>query len=92
VERLADKLVQVWRKDGNEIWILVHVEIKGQEESAFAKRMYVYNYRIFDRYDWPVVSLAVLADERAGWRPDHYGYELWGCKIGIQFPAIKLLD
>ena len=91
-KRLADKLVQVWRKDGNEVWVLVHVEIQGQEESAFAKRMYVYNYRIFDRYDRPVVSLAVLADERAGWRPDHYGYELWGCKIGIQFPAIKLLD
>ena len=91
-KRLADKLVQVWRKDGEEVWVLVHVEIQGQEETAFPKRMYVYNYRIFDRYDRPVVSLAVLADERAAWRPDHYGYELWGCRVGIKFPMVKLLD
>ena len=90
--RLADKLVQVWRKDGNEVWVLVHVEVQGQEESDFAKRMFVYNYRIFDRYDRPVASLAVLSDERTGWRPDHFGYELWGCKVGIRFPVAKVID
>lgn len=31
--------------------------------------MFVYNYRIFDRYDRPVASLAVLADDDPGWRP-----------------------
>ena len=90
--RLADKLIQVWRKDGNEAWVLVHVEVQGQEESDFAKRMFVYNYRIFDRYDQPVASLAVLCDERPGWRPDQFGYELWGCKVGITFPIVKVLD
>ena len=90
--RRADKLVQVWRKDGNEAWVLVHVEVQGQERSDFAKRMFVYNYRIFDRYDRPVASLAVLSDERTGWRPDHFGYELWGCKVGINFPVAKVLE
>ena len=90
--RLADKLVQVWRKDGNEAWVLAHVEVQGQEESDFGKRMFVYNYRIFDRYDRPVASLAVLCDERSGWRPDRFGYELWGCKVGISFPIVKVLD
>jgi len=91
-KRLADKLVQVWRKDGNEAWVLAHVEVQGQEESDFGKRMFVYNYRIFDRYDRPVASLAVLCDERSGWRPDWFGYELWGCKVGISFPIVKVLD
>ena len=90
--RLADKLVQVWRKDGNEAWVLAHVEVQGQEELEFAKRMFVYNYRIFDRYDRPVASLAVLCDERSGWRPDRFGYELWGCKVGISFPIVKVHD
>jgi hypothetical protein len=39
-----------------------------------------------------VVSLAVLGDERAGWRPDRFGYELWGCEVGLRFPTVKLLD
>jgi hypothetical protein len=90
--RLADKLVKVWRMDGQDEWILVHVEVQGQEESAFAQRMYVYHYRIFDRYGRRVISLAVLADDRPGWRPDHYGYEVGGCVLSFRFPAIKLLD
>ena len=47
--RLADKLVKVWRRDGEEAWVLVHVEVQEDVEKTFARRMYVYNYRIFDR-------------------------------------------
>jgi hypothetical protein len=49
--RLADKLAQVWLRDGADAWVLVHVEVQGQEERAFAKRMFTYYYRILDRYD-----------------------------------------
>ena len=69
-KRVADKLVKVWLKDGEESWILVHVEIQSQKESDFAKRMYVYNYRIFDKHNHSVVSLAILGDEHPSWKPD----------------------
>jgi len=58
----------VWRKDGDDAWVLAHVEVQGREISNFVKRMFVYNYRIFDRYDRAVASLAVLSDERTGWK------------------------
>lgn len=74
--RLADKLVKVWRKNGSEAWVLVHVEVQAWEEAEFAERMYIYNYRLFDRYHRQVVSMAVLGDERPGWRPAQFGYEL----------------
>jgi len=90
--RLVDKLVKVWRRRGEEAWVLAHVEVQGQEEGEFAERMYVYNYRLFDRYHRLVASLAVLADERAGWRPGGFGYHLWGCEVGFKFPVVKLLD
>ena len=54
--------------------------------------MYVYNYRIFDRYNRPVASLAVLADDDADWRPTDFSSHLFGCVTGIRFPAVKLLD
>jgi hypothetical protein len=54
--------------------------------------MYVYNNRIFDRYRRPVVSLAVLADEQASWRPSQFSYEIWGCRVLLEFPTVKLLD
>ena len=90
--READKLVKVWRGDGAEIWVLIHVEIQSQASSDFAERMYVYNYRIFDMYRRSVVSLAVLADDQDSWRPDRYQNELWGCRVEFLFPAVKLLD
>ncbi len=90
--RLADKLVKVWSKEGEEAWVLVHVEVQDKVEHEFGRRMYVYNYRIFDRYDKRVASLAVLADRQTTWRPNGYGYELWGCRVAIEFPVVKLLD
>jgi hypothetical protein len=90
--RLADKLVQVWLRDGAETWVLIHIEVQSQEEIDFAQRMFVYHYRLFDRYNRQVVSLAVLGDERGVWRPDAFGYELWGCELRFRFPMVKLLD
>ncbi len=90
--RLSDKLVKVWRKDGQETWVLVHLEIQGAYEKAFPKRMFVYNYRIFDRYDKPVVSLALLTDQSSDWRPDTFEYGLWGSKVSFCFPVFKLTD
>jgi hypothetical protein len=90
--READKLVKVWLQGGEEIWVLIHVEIQNQEEADFAKRVFVYNYRIFDRYNHKVASFVILGDERANWRPGQYGYDLFGCSMGIKFPIVKLLD
>lgn len=91
-KRFADKLVKVWRLEGEELWVLIHIEIQQSPETDFAERMFVYNYRLRDRYDRPVVSLAVLADERPGWRPQEFHSELWGCEIRFRFPIVKLLD
>ena len=62
--RLVDKLVKVYTTEGKETWVVVHVEVQGQKETDFARRMFVYYYRLFDRYNRQVVSLAVLADDR----------------------------
>ena len=90
--RLADKLFRVWRRDGLEAWVLIHIEVQNQPDEGFAERMYVYNYRLYDRFRRAIVSLAVLGDARDAWRPAHFGYELWGCKISLDFPVVKLLD
>ncbi|MDZ8105716.1 MAG: cytosolic protein [Nostoc sp. DedQUE12a] len=91
-KRLIDKLVKIYRVGGEEEWLLIHIEVQSQEETDFPKRMFVYNYRIFDRYDRSVASLAVLGDENVKWRPNQFGYELFGCMVDFQFPIVKLLD
>jgi len=54
--------------------------------------MYIYNYRAFDLYHKPVVSLAILGDERKKWRPNSFSYGFAGSEVTIKFSIVKLLD
>ncbi len=91
-KRYADKLIKVWTCEGEEAWVLVHVEVQSSRDPEFAERMFTYRYRIRDRYRRPVASLAVLVDDSPSWRPDSFHEELWGSSHHCSFPAVKLLD
>lgn len=67
--RHADKLIKAYLKDGTESWFLVHVEIQGYSDPGFAKRMFQYFYRIYDRHDRPITALVIYTDTD---RRDHY--------------------
>ena len=90
--RYADKLLDVRTTEGRETWVLVHVEVQGDAQAVFPQRMFQYNYRIRDRYDRSVVSLAVLSDSNRRFRPVCYEDGRWGCRILFEFPMVKLLD
>jgi hypothetical protein len=90
--RYVDKLVKVWLKTGKEAWLLIHVEVQTWKEGDFPERMHVYNYRLFDRYQREVISLAIRADDDPDWRPSSFGYGRWGFRTGTEFPIRKLLD
>lgn len=84
--------MKVRRQDGKSLHLYIHVEIQGQYERGFARRMFSYHYRLFDKYGQRVVSLAVLGDERPKWRPGKYCYEIAGCSVDFRFPVVKLAD
>ncbi len=90
--RLADKLVEVLRKDGEKAFVLIHLEIQGAQDKDFAERMYRYYYRIDDRHQKPLMSVAILTDKNPTWRPNQYSKKLWGCELTLTYPIIKLID
>jgi hypothetical protein len=83
--RHVDKLVKVWSRKGDEVWILIHVEVQNQEEPDFTRRMFVYHYRLFDKFDREIISLAVLGDDNPNWRPNKFRYNYYGCKMTFEF-------
>lgn len=96
-ERHADKLVKVFIKKGKssvEQWLLIHVEVQGYYDKNFSQRMYIYNHRIYERYNRDVTSVAILTDNRRNFRPNRFvrGRVNWGCINDFQFPSVKLLD
>ncbi len=66
--RYVDKLVKVWLTSGEEQWVLVHIEVQMSEDRKFPWWMYVYNCRLFDKYNREVASFAVLGDDNPDWR------------------------
>jgi hypothetical protein len=91
-KRWADKLVKVWKRSGEETWVLAHIEVQSQEESNFSERIFVYYYRLRDKYNREIVSLVILGDDRETWRPQSFQAGIWGCQVRFEFPIIKLLD
>ncbi len=90
--RTVDKLVKVWLNDGQELWVLLHLEVQGERETNFELRVYVYHYRCFDRFNVPVATFVILTDEEQNWRPTEYRRELLGTEARLKFSAAKLLD
>jgi len=90
--RLLDKLVKVSLKNGQEAFLYIHIEIQGQFEKDFPLRMYTYNYRLFDRYGQPILSLAIIGDTKEDWYPRRYSHAIDGCKVSFNFPIVKLWD
>ncbi len=91
-KRHVDKLAKVCRKSGEERWVMAHIDVQSQHEKQFPKRLFIYNYRIFDRYDQPVATFAIYADKSKKWKPNHHKIKLWGTKIRFDFATVKLLD
>jgi hypothetical protein len=90
--RIIDKLVEVTLKNGEEAFVLVHLEVQGKSDPYFEKRMFPYRYRLMDLHQKPIASLAILIDSNKKWRPGVFREELWGASVEMRFPIIKLLD
>jgi hypothetical protein len=60
-KRYADQLVKVWQIQGEQLWLLVHVEIQGKKEDNFGQRIFTYLPTI-------IAFLTVLVNPQPVWR------------------------
>ena len=89
--RYVDKLVKVRLHGGRENCLLIHADIQGYHDDAFAERMFIYFYRVFDRYRLPVTALAVFTDDRPGFKPAAYDYQCFGTTLHYSYNIYKIL-
>jgi len=91
-KRFVDRLVRVWMLNGEERWVLVHVEVQGYRETEFSRRMFIYFYRIYDKFSRDILSIAVFADPSEGFKPDRFNYEFFGCELSFRYRTYKILE
>lgn len=90
--KFVDKLVKVYQRDGSEEWVLVHVEVQGQHDRLFAKRMFKYYCRIFDRFDRPMTAIAIFSGRDGKKQPDRYERSYMGSVLTYQYNVLSVLD
>lgn len=91
-KRIVDKLVKVYLQNGQEEWLLLHIEIQNQKEADFSERVYIYSTRLFDKFRRAVASFAVLGDTDPHWRPQSFHQEALGSRHDFSFQIAKLID
>ena len=90
--RQVDLLFKVWLMDGREQWILCHLEIQTTYEADFPFRIDLYNSGLKWLFRRDVLTLVILADLKADWRPSEFHFELGGFGSDRRFPVCKVLD
>jgi len=92
--RFADKLVKVFHLDGEEEWVLIHVEIQGDTSHwrDFSERMFRYFYRILDRYKRPVSAIAFFTGQDGRKMPCRFEYTYRQTRLVYDYHAISILD
>ncbi len=88
----ADRLFKVWLKNGESRWLLIHIEIQGRAPRGFARRVFVYNFRIGAQYPGAeVVSLVIVTETKRRVVARHEVAN-WGCSLVFKFPCAQLAD
>ena len=90
--RHIDKLVKVFTRQGDEHWVLIHIEVQGQADKTFAQRMFTYYSRLFDRYLRPITAFAILSDKTRSFHPVAFEQEFLGTRLSYRFNTYKILD
>jgi hypothetical protein len=94
--RVVDKLVKVFRKDGTEEWVLIHIEVQGETKSEdrplFSERMFRYFYRCLDKYRRPIAAIALFTGRDARQMPGNYEYAFLDTRLHYQYNTLCILD
>ncbi|WP_442598672.1 hypothetical protein [Neobacillus sp. D3-1R] len=91
-KQVADQIVKVFLKNGDEKWILIHIEVQGGRDQDFSRRMFRYYYRIFDKYERDIVAIALLTDESKHFRPNVYQRSSHGTVLTYRYNIYKFID
>ncbi len=88
-KRIADKIVKVSLKNGEEKYVFIHIEIQEKQDPDFSKRMFTYFYRLFDRFQENIYSIAILTDLSKSNNSEPFQYSFYGTELTYRFNTYK---
>ncbi len=90
--RIADVLVLLHLKNGQQLYIFLHIEIQGYFDKDFGFRVHQMCYRIEDKYGSTPAMLTVFTDDDPSFHPKEYRSETWGSGHLTFFNTYKVME
>ncbi|MDR0798705.1 MAG: hypothetical protein LBN18_02965, partial [Dysgonamonadaceae bacterium] len=88
--KIVDKLAQVYTKEGDEQWVLIHCEVQAKYSTDFPLRMFTYFYRIWDKYNRPISAYAILTENNRKVRPNQFVMKFLNTEQVYRYKVYKI--
>lgn len=89
---VSDLLVKVYLKDGEEKWILIHIELEASSNPNIGRRLFQYFYRIVDKYNVDVETIVVFVGDEKQKKMTSFLYKCINTKLQFDFHNYHIFD
>ena len=90
--RIADVLVMLHLKNGQPLYVFLHIEIQGYFDENYGLRIHQMRYRIEDKYGSSPAMLSIFTDDDPDFHPKEYIVETWGSGNKTFFNTYKVME
>ena len=91
-KHVVDFLVEVPLLNGDNEWVLMHLECQGKGGESLPIRMYHYKSLIFAMYKREPVALAIITDKRPKNEPEYYESDSYRTKVTYTYNRLVVAD
>jgi hypothetical protein len=85
-KKLTDKFVKLRLKTGQDCFVFVHLEVQGELDDDFPKRLFIYRSLIFLRYDIEdITTIAIFTGDKPSEKHKQYFTECFGSNVTFNF-------
>lgn len=82
--------MKVFLLGGGEQWLLIHTEVQGYNDAAFARRMFTYCYRILDKYGQLPATLAIFLNDKPEFQPSAFLAQAPGTRLEFHYQTFAV--
>ena len=93
--KFCDKLVKVRLKDGTDKWLFIHIEIQKNPDTKLPVRMFIYFYRIYDKYGidgTDIESMVVFLHRIKRKKYNRFTYESGKTRLVFDYRTIGIFE
>lgn len=90
ITKIADKLIKVYTHQGDNNYVLIHVEVQAKYDPVMGRRLLTSYYRIDEMFHKPLTTLVIYTENILKKRTDNFVLDFLGTSLDYKFNAYQV--